>query len=60
MGEAKNKSVETMLLHEHGDDENEIRATQHFISKGAWNDKAVLCHHAEEVSKDLGRRRADH
>lgn len=54
MGQAKNKSVETMMLHEHGDDENEIRAMQHFISEGSWDDRAVLERHAEEVSKDLG------
>jgi SRSO17 transposase len=54
MGDAKNKSVETMVLHEQGDDENEIRALQHFISEGVWDDRAVLERHAEEVSKDLG------
>jgi hypothetical protein len=53
MGKAKNKSIETMMLHE-SDDESEIRATQHFISEGAWSDKAVLEHHALEVDKDLG------
>lgn len=53
MGEAKNKSVETMML-QNGDDENEIRAMQHFISEGAWDDEAVLRRHAEEVRKDLG------
>lgn len=41
------------MLHE-SDDENEVRATQHFISEGAWDDKAVLEHHACEVDKDLG------
>jgi SRSO17 transposase len=54
MGGAKNKSVETIVLHEHGDDGEEIRAMQHFISEGAWDDRAVLKRHAEEVSKDLG------
>lgn len=54
MGKAKNKSAETMMLHEHGDDENEVRAMQHFISEGAWDDSAVLARHAEEVAKDLG------
>ena len=56
MGNAKNKSVETMMLHEHGDDENEIRAVQHFISEGAWDDSAVLKRHAEEVNKELGEQ----
>jgi SRSO17 transposase len=54
MGDAKNKSVETMMLHEHGDNREEIRAMQHFISEGVWDDRAVLKRHAEEVSKDLG------
>jgi SRSO17 transposase len=54
MGTAKNKSIETMMLHQHGDDESGIRSAQHFISEGAWDDKTVLKCHAEEVSKDLG------
>lgn len=54
MGSAKNKSVEMMMLHEHGDDREEIRAMQHFISEGAWDDRAVLERHVQEVSKDLG------
>lgn len=63
MGTAKNKSIETMVLHQHGDGENEVRRhapqghflrAQHFISEGAWDDEAVLRRHAEEVSKDLG------
>jgi len=49
-----NKSIETMLLHNEGDDPNSIRAMQHFISPGAWDDAIVLARHAQEVDKDLG------
>jgi hypothetical protein len=49
-----NKSIETMMLHNQGDDPNSIRAMQHFISQGAWSDEAVLARHAAEVDKDLG------
>lgn len=49
-----NKSIETMILHQKGDDPNEIRAMQHFISEGAWDDTAVLARHRQEVEKDLG------
>ena len=49
-----NKSIETMMLHNGGDDPNSIRAMQHFISQGAWDDATVLNRHAVEVDKDLG------
>ncbi len=49
-----NKSIETMMLHNDGDNPNSIRAMQHFISQGAWEDGAVLGRHAVEVDKDLG------
>ena len=49
-----NKSIETMMLHNDGDNPNSIRAMQHFISQGAWDDAAVLNRHAVEVDKDLG------
>lgn len=49
-----NKSIETMMLHNDGDDPNSIRAMQHFISQGAWDDGTVLSRHAQEVDKDLG------
>ena len=52
--ELPNKSIETMMLHNHGDDPNGIRAMQHFISQGAWADETVLARHAQEVDKDLG------
>lgn len=52
MGDAANKSIETMMLKDQGD-QNSIRAMQHFISEGAWDDEAVLAQHAIEVSKDL-------
>ena len=49
-----NKSIETMMLHNDGDNPNSIRAMQHFISQGAWDDDAVLARHTQEVDKDLG------
>ena len=49
-----NKSIETMMLHNGGDNPNSIRAMQHFISRGAWDDATVLTRHAVEVDKDLG------
>ena len=49
-----NKSIETMMLHNEGDNPNSIRAMQHFISQGAWDDATVLARHAQEVEKDLG------
>ena len=52
MGDAPNKSIETMMLKQQGDP-NSIRAMQHFISEGAWDDQAVLARHAREVAKDL-------
>ena len=33
-----NKSVETMILNLKGDDPNEIRNLQHFMSEGRWAD----------------------
>lgn len=52
--ELPNKSIETMMLHNNGDDPNGIRAMQHFISQGAWDDEAVLARHVQEVDQDLG------
>lgn len=52
--EIKNKAIEPMMLELEGDNQNEIRAMQHFISEGAWNDEAVLAQHWREVAKDLG------
>lgn len=54
MQQLPNKSIETMMLHNDGDNPNSIRAMQHFISQGAWDDAAVLDRHAVEVDKDLG------
>jgi hypothetical protein len=39
MGKAKNKSIETMVLHQHGDDENEIRAS---YPKGTSSGRSTL------------------
>ena len=51
--ELPNKSIETMMLRNNGDDPNGIRAMQHFISQGAWDDEAVLARHVQEVDQDL-------
>ena len=52
--EIKDKAIEPMMLELEGDNQNEIRAMQHFISEGAWDDDAVLARHWQEASKDLG------
>ena len=52
--EIKNKAIEPMMLELEGNNQNEIRAMQHFISEGAWDDDAVLARHRQEVAKDLG------
>ena len=52
--EIVNKNVETMVLALKGDDQNEIRAMQHFISEGGWKDLDILKQHWHEVSVDLG------
>jgi SRSO17 transposase len=49
-----NKSVETMILNLKGDDPNEIRNLQHFMSEGRWADQTILRQHWQEVSDDLG------
>jgi SRSO17 transposase len=53
MRDAPNKSIETMMLKQQGD-QNSIRAMQHFITEGTWDDEKVLARHASEVTKDLG------
>ena len=52
--EVDNKAIEPMMLKLEGDNQNEIRAMQHFISEGAWKDEPVLEQHWQEVNKDLG------
>jgi len=52
--EIENKAIEPMMLALNGDDQNEIRAMQHFISEGAWDDLAILRQHWREVAVDLG------
>jgi SRSO17 transposase len=52
--EIADKAIEPMMLALDGDNQNEIRAMQHFISEGAWDDDAVLKRHWQEVAKDLG------
>jgi len=49
-----NKSIETMMLHMHGEDENHIRAMQHFMSAGSWDDRAVLSKHWQLVDETMG------
>ena len=52
--EIENKAIEPMILALKGDDQNEIRAMQHFISEGAWADLDILRQHWCEVAVDLG------
>ena len=52
--EIENKAIEPMVLALKGDDQNEIRAMQHFISAGAWDDLDILRQHWHEVAVDLG------
>jgi len=52
--EIENKAIEPMMLALKGDDQNEIRAMQHFISEGAWDDLDILRQHWREVAVDLG------
>ncbi len=54
MSDLPNKSVETMMLNLKGDNPRAIRNMQHFLSKGSWQDQAVLQQHWQEVSQDLG------
>ena len=49
-----NKSIERIVLHNQGDDENAIRAMQHFMSAGAWDDEAILGRHRQEVATEIG------
>ena len=48
------KAIEPMVLALDGADPNAIRAIQHFISEGAWDDEVILKRHWQEVDKDLG------
>lgn len=52
--EIEKKAIEPMMLALKGDDPNEIRAMQHFISEGAWDDLVILRQHWREVAVDLG------
>lgn len=49
-----NKSIETMMLHMYGKDENNIRAMQHFMSVGSWDDEGVLQKHWQLVDESIG------
>jgi len=48
------KAIEPMVLSLKGAAQNEIRAMQHFISAGSWDDLAILRRHWREVAVDLG------
>ena len=49
-----NKSIERIVLHNQGDDVNAIRAMQHFMSEGAWQDGPILKRHWQEVDQEIG------
>ena len=43
-----------MMLQMHGDDENQIRAMQHFMSEGSWDDRAAIEKHWEMTNASIG------
>jgi SRSO17 transposase len=49
-----NKSIESLILALKGAATNAVRALQHFISRGAWEDGAILKRHWQAVDQDLG------
>jgi len=49
-----NKSIERIVLHNQGDDVNGIRAMQHCMSEGAWQDEPILKRHWQEVDQEIG------
>ena len=42
------------MLHMRGDNENSIRAMQHFMSEGKWDDRLVLKKHWQLVDEAIG------
>jgi SRSO17 transposase len=52
--ELPRKSIEPMVLALEGANRNAVRAMQHFLSEGAWDDDAILRRHWQEVETDLG------
>jgi SRSO17 transposase len=48
------KSIEPMVLALQGADQKTVRAMQHFISEGSWDDEVILRQHWQEVDKSLG------
>ena len=48
------KAIEPMILALEGADPNTIRAMQHFLSEGAWDDETILKRHWQEVDRHLG------
>lgn len=54
LSDIENKSAESIILHLEGGDTNAIRASQQFLSQGAWADTPLLARHWQEVDQDLG------
>jgi len=54
LSDIENKSAESIILHLEGADANAIRASQQFLSQGAWADTPILERHWQEVDADLG------
>lgn len=48
------KSIEPMVLHIMGADENAVRAVQQFIGEGGWEDDGIRKRHRLEVEATLG------
>lgn len=52
--EIERKSIEPMVLHLKGADENAVRAVQQFVGEGSWADDPIRKRHREEVETTLG------
>jgi len=52
--ELPRKSIEPLVLALEGGKSHAVRAMQQFISKGSWDDTALLHRHWQEVERDLG------
>jgi SRSO17 transposase len=48
------KSIEPMVLHLRGADQNAVRTLQQFVSIGAWDDGPILAQLWREIATDLG------
>ena len=58
LSDLERKSIEPMVLREHGKDINAVRAVQQFIGEGAWDDDRILERHQQLVAQDLGEPNA--